>query len=112
MKPFPHTSTLSSAEITFNYRLSKARVVSENAFGRLKVRWRRLLKQNDMSIAHIPNVIIACSILHNVCEVHGDTFNELWLEGIHLDEPTAPASTSSTSAAANIRNTLVQCYSR
>ena len=55
----------------FNYRLSRARIVSENAFGRLKARWRRPLKQNDMSISIVPNVIMACCILYNVCEVHG-----------------------------------------
>ena len=112
MKPFPHNSSLSAAQRTFNYRLSRARIVSENAFGRLKARWRRLLKQNDMSIANIPNIIIACCILHNVCEVHGETFNEIWLEGIDSDQPSASASTSAVSSTAeNIRKTLVQYYS-
>jgi len=36
MKPFPPSSTLSSAEKMFNYRLPRAPVVSENAFGQLK----------------------------------------------------------------------------
>ncbi|XP_065893423.1 uncharacterized protein [Dysidea avara] len=70
MKPFPHNTALSTAQRNFNYRLSRARIVSENAFGRLKARWRRLQKQNDMAINNIPNVIIACCILHNVCEIH------------------------------------------
>ena len=59
-----------------NYHLSRARIVVENAYGRLKARWRRLCKSNDMNIQNVPTVITACCILHNVCEVHGDCFNE------------------------------------
>lgn len=112
MKPFPHNTALSTAQRTFNYRLSRARIVSENAFGRLKARWRRLLKQNDMAIPNIPDVIIACCILHNICEIHGETFNEVWLDEIQSDQPVSPVSTATVSPAAeNIRNTLVRYYS-
>ena len=33
MKPFPHGSTLTDNQKNFNYRLSRAHIVSENAFG-------------------------------------------------------------------------------
>ena len=112
MKLFPHNTALSTAQRKFNYRLSRARIVSQNAFGCLKARWRRLQKQNDMAINNIPNVIIACCILHNVCEIHGDSFNDLWLDDVQLDQPVASATTASVSSAAeNIRNALVQYYS-
>ena len=39
MKPFPHNSMLSNQQKTYNYRTSRARIVVENAFGRLKGRW-------------------------------------------------------------------------
>ena len=35
MKPFPHNGALTQEQKRFNYHLSTARVVSENAFGRL-----------------------------------------------------------------------------
>ena len=111
MKPFPYNTTLSDAQKSFNYRLSRARIVSENAFGRLKARWRRLLKQNDMSISNVPHVIMACCILHNICEVHGEAFNEVWLDDVHSDQPTSATTTGTSSAAEDIRNTLVQYYS-
>ena len=92
MKPFPHNSLLSDSQKTFNYQLSRARIVVENAFGRLKARWRRLMKQNDMDVSHVPYVVTAYCILHNICEIHGDTFVESWLERTQLDEPTSNAS--------------------
>ena len=95
----------------FNYRLSRARIVGENAFGRLKARWRKLLKQNDMSISNVPNVIMACCILHNVCEVHGEAFNDVWLDDVHSDHPASTTTAITSSAAEDIRNTLVQYYS-
>ena len=69
-KPFAHNSNLTSSQRSFNYHLSRACILVENAFGRLKTRWRRLMKSNDMTIDNNPCVVIACCILHNMCEVH------------------------------------------
>ena len=44
MKPFPYNTILSNAQKIFNKRLSRACIMSENAFGHLKARWRQLLK--------------------------------------------------------------------
>jgi hypothetical protein len=55
-------------------------MVIKNAFGRLKGRWRYLLKRNDIAMEDIPTIINACCILHNICEVHRDEFNDAWLE--------------------------------
>ena len=34
----------------------------------------------DIHIDNVPYIITACCVLHNMCEVHGDTFNEEWLQ--------------------------------
>ena len=49
MKAFPDTGNSSRQQKIFNYRLSKARVVVEHSYGKLKGRWRCLLKRLDRS---------------------------------------------------------------
>ena len=44
MKAYPEQQNMTVRQINYNYRLSRARMVVENAFGRLKGRWRCLLK--------------------------------------------------------------------
>ena len=114
MKPFTYSTDLTPAQKSFNNHLSSARVVVENAFGRLKARFRRLCKRNDMRIDNVPHIVTACCILHNMCEIHGDAFNELWLEQAGNDTYSQPATQSirgsGSSTAKEIRNALVQYY--
>ena len=118
MKPFTHSPTLTPEQKQFNYRLSRARVAVEIAFGRLKARWRRLSKQMDIHIDNVPYIITACCVLHNMCEVHGDTFNEEWLQdniSTDTDETHNHHHSSSSSSSRHegvaIRDTLVQYLS-
>ena len=111
IKPFPHHSNLTDRQRTFNYKISRARIVTENAFGRLKGRWRRLAKQNDMFVEHVPQVVLACCILHNLCEIHGENFYNTWLQNTSVlpQQPArVSASGSRNTAATVIRDTLVQ----
>ena len=89
MKPFPDRG-LSSNKRTFNYRLSRARMVVENAFGRLKGRWRRLLKRCDMSLNNVPVIVAACCVLHNLCERYRDDYDDAWNEAVAEVEREAP----------------------
>ena len=74
----------------------------ELAFGRLKACWRRLLKRNDMLVTNVHNVIAACCMLHNICEIHGGVFNEEWLENCETDEDgTQPTTTTNTSTSSS-----------
>ena len=63
LKPTAQTTALKKKYSTV---IAKARVVIENAFCHLKVRWRRL-KYIDADIENIPNLIVAACVLHNIC---------------------------------------------
>ena len=121
MKPFAHSPTLSHEQKNFNYTLSRARVVVEIVFGRLKARWRRLSKQMDIHISNVPHVVTACCVLHNFCEIHGDSFDEEWLQDNSLlDDSTGTdsphddhsySSSHSRNEGVAIRNVLVEYLS-
>ena len=84
-------------------------MVVECAFGRLKGRWRSLLKRNDHNINFLPTYVAACCVLHNICEIHNDSFNDEWMIQHHeSDMPINPSNTSSNSAttSATIREAL------
>lgn len=59
-------------EQLFGYKLSSARMVIECAFGRLKARFGCLKRDMDINLNDLPDVINACFILHNYCEMHND----------------------------------------
>ena len=87
----------------------------ECAFGRLKGRWRSLLKRYDSKVEFLSTHVTACCILHNVCEVHKDTFNEHWLDDtVQQSSNFTSASSSSTlpssATAIGIRNALCEYF--
>lgn len=86
LKPFADRVGIGAQEKLFNYRLSRARMTVECAFGRLKGRWRALLKRNDTHISMVPHLVLCCGILHNICEHRGD-FIEEDLENHDLPQP-------------------------
>ncbi|XP_033976317.1 protein ANTAGONIST OF LIKE HETEROCHROMATIN PROTEIN 1-like [Trematomus bernacchii] len=87
MKPFQ--GRLTPQQHVYNRKTSRARVVVENAFGRLKGRWRCLMKRNDCNMDNIKIQVAACCVLHNLCERRGDEYREEWtaLPATQLDGP-------------------------
>ena len=77
MKGFQYDGNLTRGQIQ---RLSSTRIVVEGAFGRLKCRFRCLLKRNDTSLEKLPLKIAACCTLLNICEMNGEKFNPEWLQ--------------------------------
>ena len=71
MKPFAH-AVLTEEQKYFNYCLSRARMVTERAFGHLKGRWCVLLRKCESSDEKIKQIALACIVLHNVCIDQGD----------------------------------------
>ena len=74
MKPYGD-AVLSEKQKYFNYRLSRARMVTEGAYGQLKGRWRVLLKKCESTDEEVRRCTLACVVLHNVCIEKGDTIS-------------------------------------
>lgn len=64
MKPFPGTC-LSPSQRIFNYRLSRARRVIENAFGIMTAKFRVLRSPIHVDAAKTRKITLACCALHN-----------------------------------------------
>lgn len=64
MKPYPHRSAMGDEKV-FNYRLSRARRIVENAFGILCARFRVLLRTMELDVTNAMQVVRACLVLHN-----------------------------------------------
>ena len=65
MKPFSHRG-MSNEERIYNYRLSRARRILENAFGILAHRWRCLLTTMQQEYQTVKTIASACLCLHNL----------------------------------------------
>jgi len=113
MKPFKNRC-LSHEERIFNYRLSRARRVVENAFGILANRFRVLLRAIPLSVEKVEMITMTCCILHNFilirkpiplatgAECSGSVENsDYTLRGVRHQ-----GATNATDAAKNIRHHL------
>ena len=61
-----------------NKRLRGTRVVTENAYGILKGRWRILYKKTECRLFNLHYVIMACIVLHNLCIELADPCQPRW----------------------------------
>lgn len=64
MKPYPFTNITREQRI-FNYRLSRARRVVENAFGILASRFRIFQQTIGINVDNVHLLVLACCALHN-----------------------------------------------
>ena len=71
MKPYTN-SKLTEKERYFNYQLSRARMITECAYGQLKGRWRILMRKCESLPEEVKIITLACMVLHNICISKGD----------------------------------------
>ena len=66
MKPYGNAA-MTSQQKYFNYRLSRARMVTEAAYGQLKGRWRLMHRKSESTKEVVRATALACIVLHNIC---------------------------------------------
>lgn len=91
----------------FNYSLIRTRRVVENAFGRLKARFRvlRLARISDKDF--VPKIINVCCALHNIAQRSKDPFEGMWRRDDETeDEELQWPGDGHNTAASAIRNAL------
>lgn len=66
--PKRDNGALSDDDIAHIVQLSRGRMVVEQAFGRMRCRWRRVREIQNVSLYNIVLIIIAACMLHNLCQ--------------------------------------------
>ncbi|XP_071576487.1 uncharacterized protein [Temnothorax nylanderi] len=118
LKGYTKCRRLTPEEESFNVYLSTGRVDIEIAFGRLKARWRRILKRIDVHYSFAPQVVTACCVLHNIVESHKQEFRHTWMRDIDESDVLFPQPEGTRSReyddldASNIRNVLMNHLSQ
>ena len=74
--------------IFFSYKLSSTRIAIERIFGRLNGKFGCPKRAMDININVLPQVIIACFVLHNYCEVKKEKVPEQNILNKYLNKPT------------------------
>lgn len=110
MNPFQIGSGMPALEKNFNYRLSSARMTIVGAFGRLKARWRVLLRRPDVHIETMRTLIYVCFLLHNFCEFSQQGVLEEWLQESDKEEQNLlqEASSANVEQSSNDEHNLAQ----
>lgn len=47
-----------------------------------------------MLVPSLHVLVSACCVLHNICEIHGDEFNEEWMDGVDRNDHLSVSATS------------------
>ena len=75
MRPYPGRLSIADRQKrVYNYRLSRARLVVENAFGILAARWRIFYTAIDSKLEMIDSIIKACCCFHNFLMARGSDY--------------------------------------
>ncbi|XP_050028799.1 uncharacterized protein [Dermacentor andersoni] len=113
MKPFKSFGE-NDLHRSYNYNLSRSRRIVENAFGRLKARFRLVLKKMDADITNVPMIVRACCVLHNICEHFSDSLSQQWLQESDIESMVYVQPEHSTDvqvgSGPDVRGALVEYY--
>ncbi|KAI4459269.1 hypothetical protein MML48_6g00018173 [Holotrichia oblita] len=101
MKPFPFRN-LTGEQRIFNYRLSRARRVSENAFGILSNRFRILLTNIKLAPEKVESIVLSCCVLQNFLIERSATY--LCSESVDTEDLIAGSSQQTSLELGSLQN--------
>ena len=115
MKCYDDTPAHPHRKRSFNYSLIRTRRVVEQAFGRLKGRWKIMDKCNLNDPVFSRQVALVCCALHNICERHQCPFEDSWLPDPSTYQSTTTSHAQSTAvigSASSVRDALAKYIHR
>ncbi|XP_058097039.1 uncharacterized protein LOC131242436 isoform X2 [Magnolia sinica] len=74
------------AQNQFDAALARGRAAVEQAIGLLKGRWR-ILQDLNVGLNHAPQTIVACCVLHNICQIAGEPEPALFKDPKEMGPP-------------------------
>ncbi|XP_042487938.1 protein ALP1-like [Macadamia integrifolia] len=77
LTPFSWNGTGTPAQNSFDAALMRGRSVVLDAIGLLKGRWR-ILQNLNVGLNHAPQTIVACCVLHNLCQIAREPEPPMW----------------------------------
>ncbi|KAK4401616.1 hypothetical protein Sango_0902300 [Sesamum angolense] len=86
LTPYSYNRTGNPAQNAFDEALMKGRKAVEEAIGLLKGRWK-ILQDLNVGLNHAPQTIVACCVLHNLCQIAREPEPELWKEPEENGQP-------------------------
>ncbi|XP_028559424.2 uncharacterized protein LOC114582510 [Podarcis muralis] len=107
----PYGGPLDQRKTIYNRTFNHCHSVVQQAFGRLKARWRCLTARLPVAEENVLAVVTACVVLHNICETKGHVVPE----GVDISEHVLLAAynedchsyeTSSESGGEEVRNAI------
>ena len=93
LKPYSRCGALNHTQTVFNYRLSRARRVVENAFGLLVARFRIFERPIPLSVETTEQLVKTCCALHNWLRKSGSSAPAS-LSQTGTDAPAGPSATT------------------
>lgn len=105
--PFRDNGRLTEQQIEFNYKLSATRIVVEHTYGLLKGRFRRLLHITNSDLSTCNKVVMAASVLHNICIAQNDVI-PLDNENMVIENQELEEAPQDFQFELNVRNRIFQ----
>lgn len=86
LTPYKDYGNLTRSQRIYNKKLCGTRVLIENAFGLLKLRFRQLMELQFHDVKKMSKFIMCCCILHNLCIDLKDSFDVEIINELNHDE--------------------------